>query len=77
MGPRFIGQIFVANAKGLSGDVQDKTSRQYDSDLSAKSGAYFNFFAVSVIIKKKKNVGSSLLAGSIEKALNLNLKMMM
>lgn len=60
-----IGYNSVANAVGLFGDKEDKTLRQYHSDLAAKSNAYFNScFAVSVG-KCGKEEGQDLLAGSI------------
>lgn len=60
-----IGYNSVANAKGLFGDAEDKTLRQYHSDLSAKSNAYFNScFAVSVG-KCGNEEGQELLAGSL------------
>jgi N-carbamoyl-D-amino-acid hydrolase len=50
---------------GLFGDKEDKTLRQYHSDLAVKSNAYFNScFAVSVG-KCGKEEGQDLLAGSI------------
>lgn len=60
-----IGYNSVANAVGLFGDKEDKTLRQYHSDLAVKSNAYFNScFAVSVG-KCGKEEGQDLLAGSI------------
>lgn len=60
-----IGYNSVANAKGLFGDKEDKTLRQYHSDLAVKANSYFNSaFAVSVG-KCGNEEGQDLLAGSI------------
>lgn len=60
-----IGYNSVANAVGLFGDKEDKTLRQYHSDLSVQSNAYFNScYAVSVG-KCGNEEGQNLLAGSL------------
>lgn len=60
-----IGYNSIANAQGLFGDKEDKTLRQYHSDLSAKANAYFNSCFAASVGKCGNEEGQGLIGGSL------------